>query len=124
MAARLMCNKNAKIGVLCDELTYNRCHEYISLADLGKIKVKGKQHAIGIYRPTCLDEDQEGTKTFQLFKNEIIGRVTDLENVTTDFHNFLEMQKPKALFIDGDMLQATHILQYIAHKQSTKIHHM
>ena len=51
MAARLMCHKEAKRGILCDEKTFNLCETDFQFENLGETTVKGKNSAISIFRP-------------------------------------------------------------------------
>lgn len=51
MAARLMCHKDAKRGILCDQKTFNLCESDFEFENLGETTVKGKANPIAIFRP-------------------------------------------------------------------------
>ena len=51
MAARLMCHKEAKNAILCDQKTYNLCQGEFQFDNIGEIMVKGKAHPISVFRP-------------------------------------------------------------------------
>ena len=51
MAARLMCHKEAKNAILCDQKTYNLCQGEFQFDPVGEIVVKGKPNPIAVFRP-------------------------------------------------------------------------
>jgi Flp pilus assembly CpaF family ATPase len=76
MAARLMCHKEAKRGILCDEKTYNLCESEYQFENLGETTVKGKSSPISIFRPVFLiPEGEKNTQENQaLLSSGVIGR--------------------------------------------------
>jgi len=79
LAARLMfLDKNNKAmkpngNVFCDEKTFNLSSVDCTFKPLGEIKVKGKDHAIPVYKALTLQEKKIEFES----NNKIIGRVKE-----------------------------------------------
>ncbi|KAI8916196.1 nucleotide cyclase [Gorgonomyces haynaldii] len=89
MAARLMCLTDAKEGILCDIQTYNLCNGDFSFEDLGEVKVKGKAHAIPVFRPLSAIPQADGPSPKKGKESfTMIGRQTEkdaIQNVLDSF---------------------------------------
>ena len=98
MAARLMCNKNSANSLLCDGETHKRCIGQLQFEDLGRIKVKGKQHPIQIYKPMILEAQPD---LFFSIKGKIVAKAKDVLLLDSTWKQFCQEKVPKSIYIEG-----------------------
>jgi len=110
LSARLM--QAAKGGVLCDVNTHSATHDKLKFKELPKIKVKGKEEPVEIYRPVGGDNQNFGS-TMDKLREFIVGRDNEraaLANVI----NELDITKPsRVVIVQGEPgTGKSHLVQH------------
>lgn len=80
MAARLMCQPDAKKNVLCDVTSYKMSENDFVFEDRGEVLVKGKDKPIAIYRPQKLKSS--GQKKGAVEAVHVVGRKFERKEIT------------------------------------------
>lgn len=103
MAARLMCHPEAAENLLCDEKSYNLCRNDFEFKALGETKVKGKAHAIAIFRPVSeLDEAARKKDEDSSVKRPIIGRISERSAIKSILAKMVNKDQSGILILEAD----------------------
>jgi hypothetical protein len=104
MAARLMCHKEAKRGILCDEKTYNLCENEYQFENLGETTVKGKNSAISIFRPMFVipEAEKNSSANDSLLSSGVIGREAEKKAVANTIEQLSNANTVDNLFFSAE----------------------
>jgi len=99
LAARYMVA--AKDGVFCGENTYKEAKQYIVFSEPKKIKVKGKDSEVNVYRPIAM-RDIEGFDPSENLK-PMVGRQSECRAIEASINNIVvDGSAHEAVMICGD----------------------
>jgi hypothetical protein len=121
MAARLMCHKEAKRGILCDEKTYNLCESDFRFENLGETTVKGKNSAISIFRPLITLEAEESKESEATNINTVIGREAEKKAIAEAIASFSSEVEVSNLFIFAEVGQGLTTLSSHTKSEASKL---
>jgi hypothetical protein len=122
MAARLMCHKEAKCSLLCDEKSYNMCLNTVEFLSLGQTKVKGKSYPISIYRPLNTKDEKESRENRMDLKNavDMIGRSAERDRLKQLLAGHAQRLSPKIIIVEADEGQGLSTINDFCKQEAIK----
>ncbi|KAJ3271160.1 hypothetical protein HDV01_007018 [Terramyces sp. JEL0728] len=122
MAARLMCHKEARRGILCDEKTINLCENDFHFENLGETTVKGKNTAIAIFRPLyATPEAEKNSRSKNVLQNsQVIGREAEKKALLDTINQMNEGNEVNILLFHAEGGQGLTTLANYAKAEAIK----
>ena len=120
MAARLMCLKEAKGTVLCDDRSFKICSNHFNFEFVGLRVVKGKAKEIKVFKPKSTMINNQDLKDNSQAEASIIGRQREKRTIDQTLNGFVD-GNGRVIIIEGDRGQGVTTLATYAKNKSTAL---
>jgi hypothetical protein len=122
MAARLMCHKDAKRGILCDQKTFNLCENDFEFEGLGETTVKGKPTPIAIFRPVfaVLETEQNLVSAHIGVNLSVLGREKEKKAIFSTLDQLTNSPTVNNIFFSAEGGQGLNTLANYAKAEALK----